>query len=413
MKFTCNWPVNKNGSLKVLLVNMVLITSTFVWYFYAFDMLTQSVKQINPEYVELLAIWSSHFGAAVISAFLGANISIKIEKKMHFLYGWSLLEFFASFSNFLLNNPNLLSLLFISSFIGASFGLGMPVCMGYFRNSTFLEERARLGGLIFFSNGPWYLLLGITNVWDVTSKTLILASWRGLWLLALILLKPSEQVIYKSKELSYIEIIRTRDFTLYYIPWWMLCLVNYLNVPTLIKSFGEAFYRFSTLIEGVLAGFFSIIGGYLSDINGRKRTVILGFTMLGLGYATLGLYPKSLVSWWFYTIVDGVAWGFFYVLFLLTIWGELAHHALCEKYYALGGLPFFLSNYLKIMIAPYISGIFSVYTVFSLASFFLFLAVIPLMYAPETLPERKLRERELRSYIERAKRIREKFTKGQ
>jgi hypothetical protein len=32
------------------------------------------------------------------------------------------------------------------------------------------------------------------------------------------------------------------------------------------------------------------------------------------------------------------------------------------------------------------------------------------MYAPETLPEKKLRERELRGYIEKAKKIREKFT---
>jgi len=32
------------------------------------------------------------------------------------------------------------------------------------------------------------------------------------------------------------------------------------------------------------------------------------------------------------------------------------------------------------------------------------------MYAPETLPENVFRERKLRGYIEKAKRIREKFT---
>jgi hypothetical protein len=51
-------------------------------------------------------------------------------------------------------------------------------------------------------------------------------------------------------------------------------------------------------------------------------------------------------------------------------------------------------------------------TIFSFASFFLFLAVIPLMFAPETLPENALKERELRSYIEKAKKVRERFTKG-
>jgi hypothetical protein len=44
----------------------------------------------------------------------------------------------------------------------------------------------------------------------------------------------------------------------------------------------------------------------------------------------------------------------------------------------------------------------------SIASFFLFLAVIPLFYAPETLPEKEIKERELKGYIEKAKKIKEK-----
>ena len=50
----------------------------------------------------------------------------------------------------------------------------------------------------------------------------------------------------------------------------------------------------------------------------------------------------------------------------------------------------------------------SAYTAFSLAAFFLFLAVVPLMYAPETLPEKKMKERQLKQYIEKAKKIKEK-----
>jgi hypothetical protein len=45
---------------------------------------------------------------------------------------------------------------------------------------------------------------------------------------------------------------------------------------------------------------------------------------------------------------------------------------------------------------------------FSFASFFLFLAVIPLIYAPETLPEKRIKERELREYVEKAKKAKEK-----
>jgi len=51
----------------------------------------------------------------------------------------------------------------------------------------------------------------------------------------------------------------------------------------------------------------------------------------------------------------------------------------------------------------------SEYAIFSFAAFFLFLAVIPLMYAPETLPEKLIRQKELRRYVEKAKKIREKY----
>jgi hypothetical protein len=40
--------------------------------------------------------------------------------------------------------------------------------------------------------------------------------------------------------------------------------------------------------------------------------------------------------------------------------------------------------------------------IFSFASVFLFLAVLPLIYAPETLPEKTMKDRDLKSYIEKA-----------
>jgi len=48
---------------------------------------------------------------------------------------------------------------------------------------------------------------------------------------------------------------------------------------------------------------------------------------------------------------------------------------------------------------------------FSIASFFLFVAVLPLVYAPETLPEKTMKDRDLKSYIEKAKKIANKNQK--
>ena len=49
--------------------------------------------------------------------------------------------------------------------------------------------------------------------------------------------------------------------------------------------------------------------------------------------------------------------------------------------------------------------------VFSFASFFLFAATLPLSYAPETLPEKVLKEMDLMSYVEKAKKKAEEKAK--
>jgi len=107
--------------------------------------------------------------------------------------------------------------------------------------------------------------------------------------------------------------------------------------------------------------------------------------------------------------LDGITWGLFVSVFFMAIWGDLGENREKEKYYALGGLPNLLANFVSILISPYASAI-SPTAAFSFASFFLFLAVIPLMYAPETLPEKKIRERELKGYIDKAKKVKEKYT---
>jgi len=89
---------------------------------------------------------------------------------------------------------------------------------------------------------------------------------------------------------------------------------------------------------------------------------------------------------------------------LMTIWGDVAMGRSSEKYYALGSLPFLFSLFIQFSIANFISSAVLPTAVFSFASLFLFLAIFPLAYAPETLLN--LKERELKSYVEKAKRLR-------
>jgi len=105
-----------------------------------------------------------------------------------------------------------------------------------------------------------------------------------------------------------------------------------------------------------------------------------------------------------FLVLDGTTWGLLFSVFLTVIWGDLGENYEKEKFYTFGGLPFLLGGFLSILIRPYASGI-STTIAFSFASFFLFLAVIPLMYAPETLPEKAMRDRDLKSYLEKAQKI--------
>jgi hypothetical protein len=119
------------------------------------------------------------------------------------------------------------------------------------------------------------------------------------------------------------------------------------------------------------------------------------------------LSPTSQFSWYFHTAVDGIAWGLLLAVFVTTIWGDLSHEAASDKYYAVGVLPFFISRFLPLVLAAQIEAVVpeNAYAVFSFTAFFLFIAVLPLVYAPETLPEKIMHQRELKKYLEKAQKI--------
>jgi MFS family permease len=185
-------------------------------------------------------------------------------------------------------------------------------------------------------------------------------------------------------------------------------LVNYFAWSIGVNIVGADFVQFTIMVESVIIGVFALVAGFLSDIIGRKRTLMAGFVLFGLGYAILGVAPSNVLSWYFYMVVDGVAFGVFYVVFLFTVWGDLAHEKPSEKHYAIGILPYSLSSFLHLTVGSMVAQEISPYAIFSFAAFFLFLAVIPLMYAPETLPEKTLKDRELRVYVEKALQKKEK-----
>ena len=393
-------------SPKVTAINIVLVASAFLWYFYAFNFLNLQIEQIATS--EALLVWGVNFAGIAGSAILGAALVSRFSRRTPFLFYWMIGGIVVSLAPLMLNVSGTIELAIISAIFGGYFGLGMPACMGYFSASTSAEHRSRIGGVTFLCIGVGAFLLNNIGLVDAATSAFVLAAIRAIGLLILLLLKIDERPIEKEGKSSYTFIFTDKSYLLYFIPWCMFSLVNYMVIPVIRKSFDDPFLRSSVIIENILIGIFAVIGGFVADYFGRKRLAIAGFAMLGLGYAILGSAPGNITGFYFYTIVDGIAWGSFYTIFLITLWGDLSKGYNSEKYYAIGALPYLTSNFIRIWGGSYIAEAIEPYAVFSFAAFFLFLAVLPLVYAPETLPEKIVKDRELKNYIEKAQKEVEK-----
>jgi len=384
----------------------IIVFNSLVWIPLAHGMFNSSINNLHVSADGILMLFAVHYVGIAGSAILGSIICPRARKICFLLWILAGTVMSALLTTIASNNTSVNIL--ISFFLGISIGIGLPSCLAYFADVTFVENRGIYGGITWSAVGVGLLLLVLLiNALNPVSAFLALAAWRGLGLITFFFFTKSRGKIQQKRNSSvYSSILRRRDVILYLVPWIMFCFVNFMEAPILENLFGE-FYIFVGFIEFALSGLFALVGGILADLVGRKRVIITGFIVLGIEYAVLSLLSEMPVSWYIYTTLDGIAWGMFASVFFMTLWGDLAGEYQKEKYYLIGGLPYLLIEVVSIFVKPYV-GIIPLGTAFSLASFFLFLAVIPLMYAPETLPEKKIRERELREYIEKAKKIRKK-----
>jgi MFS family permease len=392
-------PSNK----QIAFISTFLVANALIWYFLAARTLEETINNLTTDQSTILAIWGIHF-AALISSFIGGALLVnKVARKSLFTI-WTILGVVSPVALFALNLAPAAITLLVAVLFGVSTGLGMPNCMEYFKKSTPIEKRGRHGGLIMFATGIGVFASGMISFGGVEVDAATLIFWRlsGL-LLLLFLAKPFREYTEKEEKTSFRSLLTQRAFILYILPWIMFSLVNYLSTPVQIRNFDESTIKILAIVGNAVLALTAVAGGHLMDRVGRKQAAITGFVLLGLSYAVLGIYPAEQISWYLFTILNGMTWGILIVIFVLSIWGDISHNAPSDKYYAIGVLPFFISKFLEIAIGKYISVNILPSALFSFIAFFLFIAVLPLVYAPETLPEKVMKDRDLKSYIENAK----------
>ena len=394
---------NRTNS-KLATANILLVANAFIWYLIAFSLLRTWLPQTASQ-SEILLVFGVNTGAIAISGLIGSFIVDKFKKRGIFLYLWLICGIAISIVPLGLNISNINDLTIISLIFGLYFGIGMPVTMGYHSSFINIGSRAKVGGITFLIIGAATAIVGFLTIGSIFITCLILALVRILGLVIFHFMRGKEEPYKETDKIKYRRIITNKAFILYFFPWLMITLINFMTVPIFNKNTSGDAFTFISPLESIVYALVAVISGFVADKWGRKRLIIIGFIMLGIGYATIGFTVNSnnlLLGTIIYSLSDGIAWGIFYVLFVLTIWGDLAQNRNSDKFFFLGVLPYVSSYFMRILFTPILSKIEPT-LVFSFASVFLFLAVLPLIYAPETLPEKLMKDRDLKSYIEKAK----------
>lgn len=403
--------------LRFASANVMMVANAFIWYLLAFDTLKDLLAKQGSDSWTLLLI-GVNTGAIVVSAFFGSFLFDKILKKRgDFLLFWLASGVILSIIPLGLNVSTFNGLMVISLVFGLYFGVGMPATMGYHSSVTSVEDRAKVSGISFLIIGIIFAIIGLVVFDSLVASCLILAGIRLIGLILFSLLKGKEVTPQQLNSVKYTQIITSKSFLLYFVPWCMFTLVNFLTMPIQNKIFAADSFNLLIMLENIVGAVVAVISGFLADRWGRKRLSIIGFMMLGIGYAVIGIFSiigaDLMLGGAIYFIADGIAWGIFFVLFIFTLWGDLAQNRNGDKYYFLGALPYVSSYFLQLLFAPYLSTptlsiTAAAATIFPFASIFLFLAVLPLIYAPETLPEKTMKDRDLKSYVEKVKKIAQK-----
>ncbi len=394
---------------KKLFRSIMLVVNPLIWYYAVIIFLQNELSQMTSKGLlsstDSFLIWGIHFSGIIFAALLGALLTKKIEKN-RFLLIWMALGAASSITLFAVGAQLVPVMGLVVLLLGISLGLGMPACMGYYTNSIPVDKRGRVSGLVLLITGIGIFAFTLFPSSDPLILGCVLAGWRLTSFVVLYFFKSRISELAQEKEVSYRKVLSQQSFILYLLPWIMFSFVNYLAGPVQVKIVGAETAALMTVVQTVVTSIFAVIGGFLLDSIGRKRVAISGFVMLGIDAAMLGLFPQNILSNYFSAIVDGIAWGFLLVIFIVTIWGDLSQGVNSSKYYAIGVLPFFASKFLEVTVGTEIStsilNIAGANGLFSFLAFFLFVAVLPLVYAPETLPEKVMKDKDLRSYVDKA-----------
>lgn len=382
---------------------ITLISGTLVWFFlvelYFNDVFADYA--VNGSWISIGLLL--FYGVGVLSAVIGSSISEKVNRRK-LLFLWIILGILVTICLPLFQGE--VFVFIFGVLLGVSFGFGFPSSAAFLADSTLAQERAKVSGVVIFATFV-VTFLGIIVISSLNFGSLgillFAAALRASSLLGLSLDKCDR---VSGKKGSWSAILSYRAFTSYVVPWILfnasVGLLSWWVIPQ-TPDFASV-TAIGVPLAYVCIAIFGLVAGIVADRFGRKLPIIISFVMLGVSFAILSFYliPETLLI---HYVAYGLAWGFLFTLYL-AVPGDLSFPGSKEKFYALGTmLP--LVVYMILGEAPSFLPIpeVSVGVLSPVLSIILFLSVVPVFRAAETLPENVLRVGRLKDHIKKVREI--------
>jgi MFS family permease len=227
--------------------SIFLVFNSFVWYILTYAVFIATVNGLNLLDTEKLGLFSVYFVGVAASAILGPKFFPRARTK--FLNLWAFMGTVATLLLITVSTNGMLADALLIFFLGVSVGVGFPSCLSYFADSTSVENRGFVGGIIWSAVGFAVLIFAfLINMLEQWVAIIALTIWRLFGGISFLVLNRKHTQPVAQKSPSYLELIRKRAILLYLFPWVMFSIINFAEAPLLETVFGAEF-AFVTIVE--------------------------------------------------------------------------------------------------------------------------------------------------------------------